>query len=143
MCKSVDGVKDVASSIFPDSFDFGKFASAVDEQISSLRDFVESAAGKAEPTKKRRLKIPQRHLLDPFDSEDVAIEVEYVDDEDDESSSQSVDNEPNAFDDPFGEAFDKKAMQYVEEAAPAGEPSYERPNPRRSREQNDGRRRYV
>ena len=75
ICKSVDGVKEMASSFFPSSFDFGKLASVVDEQFSAFRDLVGTANEKPK-TNKRQLSIPQHKNLDPFDAEDVAIEVE-------------------------------------------------------------------
>lgn len=60
---------------------------------------------------------------------------------DDDDSSQGDHGGGNSFDYPFGDAFNKKAMEYAEVAAPAGEPSFE--GRRGSMEDNDRRRRYV
>ena len=142
-CKSVDSVKEVASSFFPNSidlntFDFGKLASVVDEQFSALRDFVGvNSAEEQEKTKKRPLKLPKRTGLDPFDVEDVAIEVEYVDD----GSAEGGGDHDESFEDPFGKDFKKKAMHCAEETAPAGEPSSERR--RGSKHDSARRRQYV
>jgi len=76
VCKSVDGVKEMASGFFPASFDFGKLASVVDEQFSAFRDLV-GTAKETPKSNKRQLSIPQHKNLDPFETEDVAIEVEY------------------------------------------------------------------
>lgn len=68
----------------------------------------------------------------------LLLKLQYVDDDD---SSQGDHGGGDSFDYPFGDAFNKKAMEYAEVAAPAGEPSFE--GRRRSMEDNDRRRRYV
>ena len=99
-CKSVDSVKEVASGFFAGSFNFEKLVSVVDDQFSALRDLVGVPSEEDKLKKKRTLRIPTSSGLDPFDVEDVAIEVEYVDNG---SSQEGVHDYDESFDFPLGD----------------------------------------
>jgi hypothetical protein len=132
------------------SFDFNKIASAVDEQVAALRDFV---GGQKRKTSKSNLTLPIPKA-DPMDVEDVAIEVEYVEDSDDDvEEDEDYEDDPEAdlrmCAAPLGDVM-KSSLQCTEtkrafpsscsEMLPAGQPSFEqKPTSRKS----SGRTGYV
>jgi hypothetical protein len=123
-CESVVSVKDVASDWVPASFDINKLASAVDEKMTALRDYV-GGTKKAKPS----LKIPDRGNTNSLDVEDVAIEVEYVEEDDDEDDDSS-DDSPQDVSAEFPSAEKKTEHDFGAdfsdmEVPPAGQSSFE------------------
>jgi hypothetical protein len=129
---------DWGGSISMVSLDFNKLASAVDEQVAAFRDFVGVTSKK--PPKSSKVKS---HLKPPSTSkappevEDVAIEVEYVEDSfDDENPRVGLGFCTAPIDyvvrGSLDFSFDSKASisrKFTEPCSgmlPTGEPSYER-----------------
>lgn len=121
-----DWVNDVSMM----AFDFNKIATVVDEKVAALRDFV----GVSSTTKKQPRPNLDRNLTDV---EDVAIEVEYVEDsyENDDVEDDDPDEDLGACTSPLDNVVkrsmqcsaDAKAGLFPEcsEMLPAGEPSFE------------------
>jgi hypothetical protein len=111
-CENVS-IKEIASDWVGDvsaaSFDINRLATDVNEKVSALRRFCER-----QKTFKPGLKLPKREDLVASPVEDVAIEVEYLDDSVDEDNPDSDLH---------------TAMECSGEVPPAGEPSFERQPP--------------
>jgi hypothetical protein len=118
------------------SFDFKKLASAVDERVAALRDFVGGGSQtKAQKQSQPPLKLPKPANL-PMDVEDVAIEVEYVEDSSDEDDPEAdlgmctapLDNVIHSSLQCSAETRNAMSIDFTRACSdmlPAGEPSFE------------------